>query len=324
MDNILYISQSPLQLINNIEAYLKLENSHGKHLIFVRDNQSMESIESIIDLFNLTNFKKYNINKFFKSLFPFILRTEARIKYRKIYFGNTTSYTSFLINKIKPKELIHVDDGTRTINLLQLNENSNFFRKPILGFLDKSYLNKSLFFTYYSQQARNSKKDYIENTLSEASYKISKLKHLKEMVPANRNQKIFIGTNILRSYENIEQVFDQLDTQVGLEDCIYLMHRYDDALLMNSLAKQYNFQTFKINLPIELYFSYLWQKNQPSVWTFGSTAIDTLTLISTETKFNIIKLNKDGFTKPILGESFQHLYEHFEHNPMVTLHELAS
>ncbi|SOB76686.1 hypothetical protein SAMN04488490_2396 [Marinobacter sp. LV10R510-11A] len=324
MDNILYISQSPLQLINNIEAYLKLEKSHGKHLIFVRDDQSMEAIESIIDLFDLKNFIKYKINKSFKFLFPFILSTEARTNYQKIYFGNTTSYTSFLINKIKPRELIHVDDGTRTINLLQLDDNSNFFRKPILRFLNKSYLKKSTFFTYYSQQAKDSKKTCIENTLSETSHNISKLKNLKKMVPASQNQKIFIGTNILSSYENIEQIFDQLDTQVGLEDCIYLMHRYDDASLMSSLAQRYNFQAFKINLPIELYFLYLWKKNQPSVWTFGSTAIDTLTLISPETKFNIIKLNKDGFAKSTLGESFKHLYEHFEHNPMVTLHELTS
>lgn len=323
MNNILYISQSPLQLINNIEAYLKLEKGHGKHLIFIRDDQSMEAIESIIDLFNLINFKKHNINKSFKLLFPFILSTEARTNYQKIYFGNTTSYTSFLINKIRPKEIVHVDDGTRTINLLQLGENSNFFEKPILRTLDKSYLKRSTFFTYYSQQAKKSGKNYIENTLSETSDHIAKLKHLENMAPANSNQKLFIGTNILSSYKNIEQVFEQLDAQIGLKNCIYLMHRYDDDLLMNSLAKQYKFQTFKINLPIELYFSYLWQKKQPSVWTFGSTAIDTLTLISSNTKFNIIKLNKDRFTKSNLGESFHHLYEHFEHNPMVTLHELT-
>lgn len=324
MSEILYISQSPLQLINNIEAYLSLEKCHGNHLIFVRDEQSMEAIDSIIVLFGLKNYKKQKINKFFKFLFPFFLSTEARKSYRKIYFGNTTSYTSFLINKINPRELVHVDDGTRTISLLQLDENSNFFRKPALSFLDKNYLKKSVFFTYYTEQSKNSKKQCIKNTLNGVSHHVFQLKHLKEMVPASQNQKIFIGTNILKTYKNIEQVFDQLDTQIGLKDSIYLMHRYDDALFMNSLAQRYDFQVFKINLPIELYFGYLWKKNKPNIWTFGSTAIDTLTLISPETKFNIIKLNKDSFTKPTLGEGFHNLYEHFKHNPMVTLHELTN
>lgn len=323
MSEILYISQSPLQLINNIEAYLSLEGRHGNHLIFVRDQQSMEAIDSIIALFDIKSYKKQKINKFFKLLFPFSLSRETRTNYQKIYFGNTTSYTSFLINKIKPRKLIHVDDGTRTISLLQLNENSIFFKKPALSLLNKSYLKKSIFFTYYTQQAEAFNRPFIENTLNEVSRHIRQLKCLKNMVPAERKQKIFIGTNILRSYEGIEEVFQKLDTQIGLKDSIYLMHRYDDDLLMNSLAQRYNFQAFKVNLPIELYFGYLWQKSQPSVWTFGSTAIDTLTLISPETEFNIIKLNKEGFNKPKLGEAFHEIYEHFEHNPKVTLHELT-
>lgn len=324
MNNILYISQSPLQLINNIEAYLQLESSHGRHLIFVRDEQSMEAIDAILELFSLKNFQKYRIKKTFRLFFPLILRNEARKNYQKIYFGNTTSYTSFLINKINPEELVHVDDGTRTLGLLGLHSNSEFFRKPLLGFLDKSYLRRSTFFTYYFKQARSFKKPYIKNTLSEVNRHIRQLKNIDRMVPAKESQKIFIGTNILRNYKNIENIFDKVDKEFGLKDSIYLMHRYDDSALMDSLAKRYDFKALKINLPLELYFGYLWQKNQPGVWTFGSTAIDTLTLISPETRFNVITLNSDGFLKPGLGEAFQELYEHLKHNPMVVLHTLDS
>lgn len=322
--DILYISQSPLQLINNIEAYLELEESQGKHLIFIRDQQSMESLNTIIEIFKLQNVQKISITKWFKIFFPLILRQQAKWQYTKIYFGNTTSYTSFLINQNKPKNLVHVDDGTRTLQLLKLNAKSNFFKKPIFKFLSKTYLNNSVFFTYYDQQANSLNRPYIKNSLSMVSKYILQLDRLQHLVPAQTGQKIFIGTNILQTYKNIEDVFAQINTQIGLKDSIYLMHRYDDELLMQKLAQRYDFQVMKINLPIELYFGYLWQKNQPSVWTFGSTAIDTLTLIHPSTKFNVIKLNTNKFTKPILKRNFNDLYTHFSTYSMVAFHDVNS
>lgn len=321
MADILYISQSPLQLINNIEASLSLESGNGKHLIFIRDIQSSEAINSILKLLAPNNYTKYKVNKLLKLFYPLILGAETQAGYRKIYYGNTTSYTSFLINKIKVKDLVHVDDGTRTISLLQLGGNASVFKKPALKVLDKSYLMRSKFFTYYTRQAKDAGKAYIKNSLSEVGSRIAQLKDLESMVPANQNQKIFIGTNILKSYKEIEKVFENLDKHIGLNDCIYLMHRYDDELFMEAQAQRYKFRAFKINLPIELYFKYLWQRNQPSVWTFGSTAIDTLTLLSPETRIHVIKLDEKEFKKPSLGDSFFKLYEHLKNNPMVSLHD---
>lgn len=323
MNKILHISQSPLQLINNIEASLKLEHGKGKHIIFLRDKQSEEAIKSIVELFNLKNYELHKLNKKFKLLFPLLLWGETKVNYQTIYFGNTTSYTSFLINKINPKRLIHVDDGTRTISLLQLKPDAKFFKSPFIKSLDKNYLKRSSFFTYYSLHAREAGKPYVNNDLSEVSRKLSKLKKLRTLYPAKPNQKIFIGTNILGTYIGIEDVFDHLNKKVGLKDCIYLMHRYDHEPLVESLAQKYGFNAYKINLPIEAYFGYLWNRSRPSVWTFGSTAIDTLSLISPDTHFDIMMLDTDGFTKPGLGDSFQSLYQHFGKSPKVRLHNLS-
>ncbi len=324
MDDILYISQSPLQLINNIEASLSLESGNGKHLIFIRDKQSLEAINAILKLLTPNNYAKYEVNKLLRLFFPLILRAETQAGYRRIYFGNTTSYTSFLINKIKAKDLVHVDDGTRTIGLLQLDGNESIFKRPALKIFDKSYLMRSNFFTYYARQAKDAGRSYIKNSLSEVGSRIAQLKNVESMVPANHAQKLFIGTNILKAYKGIERLFEDLDRHIGLNDCIYLMHRYDDESFMEAQAQRYKFKAFKINLPIELYFNFLWQKNEPSVWTFGSTAIDTLTLLSPKTRIHVIKLDGNRFKKTSLGDGFLKLYEHLEDNPMVSLHDFST
>lgn len=322
MSNVLFISQSPLQFINNIEAQIKIERGQGRHIIFVRDKQSSDAIESIIDLFDVKHYKKYRITRFFKSLFPLFLFSEIKIDYEKIYFGNTTSYTSFIINKIHPKRLIHVDDGTRTIALLKLHSDSEFYKPPLFHWLDKGYLKNSTFFTYYFSDARSSGRPYIINTLDETRKYSEKLGSLIGVNPAREDQKILIGSNIIKTYLDIYEAFELLDKKINLENSIYLMHRYDDESIMSRIAEKYCFQLKKINLPIELYFHHLWQKNKPSVWTFGSTAIDTLTLLSPETHFNVAKLDPNRFSKDQLRKGFCDLYSHYQSQTNITLHDL--
>lgn len=322
MSDALFISQSPLQFINNIEAQIKIERGQGLHIIFVRDKQSSDAIESITKLFDIKNYKKYRITKFFRAFFPFFLLSETKADYEKIYFGNTTSYTSFIINKVRPKKLIHVDDGTRTIALLKLDSDSKFYKPPLFRWLDKSYLKNSTFFTYYFSDARRSGKPHIINTLDETRKYSEKLGDLIGVSPAREDQKIFIGSNIIKTYLDIQKAFELLDKEISLKNSIYLMHRYDDESIMSSIAEKYCFQLKKINLPIELYFHHLWQKNKPGVWTFGSTAIDTLTLLSPETHFNVARLDPNRFSKDQLSKAFFDLYSHYQSQENVTLHDL--
>lgn len=324
MQNILYISQSPLQLVNNIEASLLLEKNRGKHIIFIRDKQSNQAIDLIIEEFRLKEFKKYKINKKLKIFFPFLLTKEKKVNYDKIYYGNTTSYTSYLINKIKPEELIHVDDGTRTLYLLGLNDKSKYFEKKLFKSLEKNYLKRSTFFTYYYKEAEQKGKKYIINNLSMAQKVIEQKSYLAQVNPAEKNQKIFIGTNILNDYDGIEKIFKKINDAIELKDSIYIMHRYDDSSKMKVLAEKYDFQAIKINLPIELYFKYLWKKNKPEIWTFGSTALDTLALICPDATFNVIKLNTDRFLKPGLGLAFENIYTHLENMKSVEFYSFEN
>ena len=318
MKDILFISQSPLQLVNNIEAQHYFNYNHCKHLIFVRDQSSENAINEILKEFEVNDFSIIKINFCIK--FFFLLNfLKYRNRFNTIFFGNTNSFTSYIVNLNKNARTVHVDDGTRTLQLLKLNLKSSFFRRRF-SFLSKKYLLKSEFFTYYYDEAISEKKIAYKNNLFYFKTRELNLSN-SEIIPGEKSHKIFIGTNILSTHMDIESEFKKLNDIIGLKHTIYIMHRYDNAILVNRFAMMYEFTALKIDLPLELFFSILWKRNKPLVFSFGSSAIDTLQLIFPDLEVTVFKFNYNLLRNKETAKAFENLFEKYSKNERIKIIE---
>ena len=322
MKNTLALIHTPLQLINAIEATLFFEKDTF-YLCFSRNPENTKILKNIFELFEIKSFQIIKINSFFKLtyLFSLIKKIEKiTIKPSCIIHGNYTGWTSHIINSTSPNELIHVDDGFKTTKILTRPHEVGVFKKSILKTLSKEYMQRTHFFTYYSQLANSNGKLSTQNYLSYIQNHL-KTFDLEFLNISEQIYPIFIGTNILKLCYSIEDIFAFLSTRLG-KNFLYIMHRYDDPVLVNKLAKKYDFTAVKFSLPIELVFKILWDKNKPSVWSLGTSAIDTLQLINSDLYVNILQIDIANFKNNYLQSYHRSLYSTFTNNSRIFLHKL--
>lgn len=103
---------------------------------------------------------------------------------------------------------------------------------------------------------------------------------------------------------------------------LYLRHRRDDVRKVAELAARYGFESQGFDLPLELVFHHLWSAHRPAVWTFGTTATDTLQSMVEDLTVRVFRLDPAGFATARLAEAFESIYAHYRANPRVEVVEL--
>ena len=320
-----FVVQSPLQLLNAIEASCVLKKN-GHYIVIHRNKNNLLRMRRLAELYSLKDVD-YIPAGFFSR---FLVDIRTRWKYRAIVgkvdsviFGSLAIWAINLIIFLRPKDLYMVDDGQQTVNLL-INPEATRLSKRNGGKLSR-VIENSIFFTYYTDLADASNVKYIPNNLEYVKSKLINDPAVSGISPLDKTDVLFIGANIFGKYNDFPSVLERIvrHAESKRKKIFYVMHRFDCEAKINKLANKYHFTAVKYDYPIELIFSLLWSKNQPEVWGVGSTAIDTILLMFPVAKIQIFSLDNTQFYKIKDRLAFSSLLSMYKSNSSVNVIELC-
>lgn len=306
------IVQSPLQLLNVAEACLQ-DGVHPHMLVVWEDQATCEQLRRLANQTGLTDVRFQRRTPLFRLFAPILLSwwyRRHRSKVDRLYFGTFTSWAAWLVNWVRPRSLIMVDDGQKTINVIRAPHlvglpGAWYARGPF----SKAFVMRAELFTFYEETARRAGRVTRSNRLDKVSQLVHSLgSGVRSVEP---DSILFIGTNISTSYRYFARDMGVIQSAARGKRLIYLSHRRDDPALIKQLSLALGFEVVQSQLPLELVFSGLWRANKPDVWTFGSTATDTLQAMYPELKVTVFKVQVDGFHSPRLGAAFASIYQHY-------------
>lgn len=320
----LFIVQSPLQLLNAIEASYAL-GKNGHYIVIYRNKNNLSRMRKLAELYSLNDVDYISAGLFSH----FFVNFRTRMRYREIVgkvdtiiYGSLAMWAINLITYLKPKTLYMVDDGQQTVNLLVNPEATRLAKRS--GKKLSHILSNSIFFTYYTDIAALSNVRHIPNTLEHVKTGLTQNPATPNIPPLDNNDILFIGANIFDKYNDFTGTLEKIvkHAESKRKKIFYVMHRFDCEETINILADKHNFTAVKYDYPLELIFSLLWSKNQPEVWGVGSTAIDTVLLMFPDAKVQIFSLDSTRFYKIKDRLAFSSLLSMYRTNASVDVIDL--
>ena len=265
----IFIIESPLQLLNAIEAYYHFQLTDAILVIIYNENnkntlqinklaKSNKIWRKIIKIFP----QKYKYLKFrtTKNITKTILKKKKYFKSLDYLFlgDSRPDFMKHLGNTITANALVLLDDGTATIELMnsychKKQDNLKLFIKHItkkyLLNLKIETLNNIKFFTVYNNPFL--KESIITNTYS----------HLKntQLVQKKVNPNIvyFLGSNIVESnsisFDAYLYYLQKVESYFKNKNIYYLPHRRESEKKLALLTERLNFTITKPDTIIEFY-----------------------------------------------------------------------
>lgn len=323
-NNALFIGQSPLQILNLIEASFKFEERGLFYVVYDKEEIKKQASD-ILESLGIERVIFQRRSLIFRIFFPlYITLLYIRILLRQgrpktIFYGTYTSWASLLINIISPERTVLVDDGQKTINIVTRPNLVGLKRRYTPSPFSRSFVYRSVFFTYYDKLAEDHGLSTIRNNLEYVSQRYSGKTY--RQFDISENDIIFIGTNILSAYKNIKEIISSIKVKADGGQIHYFSHRHDNRKVLEDLETDIGIKIVKNDIPIELVFSSIWRKNKPRVWAFSSTAVETLLMLNDGLEITVLRLNPSGFSSPKMAEAFESTYRQYRKEPRITLIE---
>lgn len=326
MDNMkaLFIGQSPLQILNLIEASYKFDKRGAFYVVYDKDEIKKQACD-ILETLDIEHVTFQKRSTMFRIFFPFyITLLYIKILLRQgrpevVFYGTYTSWASLLINIISPKKTVLIDDGQKTINIVTHPSLVGLKKRYIPNPFSRSFVYRSVFFTYYDKLAEDHGLSTVRNNLEDVTKKYSGRINHDFDIP--ESDIIFIGTNILSTYKNIKEVISSIKKEAGDSQIHYFSHRHDNKRVLEELEAEIGVRVVKNDIPIELMFSSMWRKSKPRVWAFSSTAVETLLILNDELRITVFRLNPEKFQNQKTAEAFESIYRQYLKEPRITLIE---
>jgi hypothetical protein len=318
----LLIGQSPLQVLNLLEA-AEADGVEGRLLIPWSDPLSREATERLLALLGplpATFLPLRGAAGLATPLRLALVALRLRGRVSRVYFGTYTSWVSFLVNLLGAKEHVLVDDGQKTINILTAPHLVGLGRERAWPF-SRDFVRTAELFTFYDELAAEHGRRARPNRLVRLSERLRGA-GAGAAEPLDGDGVVFIGTHIEDTYGPFEEHLARVLTAADGRPVTYVLHRRDDEGRMRELGRRLGFHAVRFELPLELVFNQLWRPHRPEVWTFGTTAIDTLLAMHEDLRVRVFRLEPGAFTRPRTGEAFASIYRHHEGVARVDLVEI--
>lgn len=315
----LCIGQSPLQVLNLVEA-LRADGADGRFLVVYDSEDVRAQIASLLERLGVREVRFQRRHLAFRLLHPLYLApTWWRLRGRAAtaYFGTYTSWASFLVNVVGAPRSVLVDDGQKTINILQAPELVGLAGRDMPWPWSRRFVRDAELYTFYDELAASRGRVARPNRLASVSAQL--MGSSVEARPAGPDDILFIGTHLQDGYEPFERDLERVLREAGGRRVVYLMHRRDDAGRMRELGRRLGFEPLRFDLPLELVFHRLWSQEKPQTWTFGTTATDTLQAMHPELEVRVHRLDPAGFRSARTGAAFESIYAHYATRPRTTL-----
>jgi hypothetical protein len=324
-DIAVFIGQSPLQILNLVEAG-RVYGHSGPMLVVYDEDAIRRQIESVLTRLGVTDVRFQRRHLLFRIGFPLLLmwrygRLRGRVD--TVFFGTYTSWATFLVNLLRAKRHVLVDDGQKTINIVTAPRMVGLGRQHARSLLSRRYVDDAELFTFYDELARRHGRRARPNRLASVGAQLM-AGNTTSVPPVGADDILFIGTNVIGTYAPFEQAMVAVMSAAGGRRLLYLRHRRDDVDQVAALAAKLGFESHGFDLPLELVFHHLWAAHRPAVWTFGTTATDTLQSMYGDLRVRVFRLDPAGFTTPRLAAAFESICAHYRSNPRAEVVELVA
>lgn len=323
-DTSLFIGQSPLQILNLVEA----SRTYGQRgpLFIVYDAEEIRTqIESLLQRLGVSDYRFQQRSLWFRLTYPVTLWLRffrLRGKVDTIFFGTYTTWASYLVNLLHARHHVLVDDGQKTITIVTAPQAVGLGGRRSRSPFARDYVNDAELFTFYDTLAARHGRRATPNRLRSVAEQL--MAGSAAGVPAvGPDDIIFIGTNVTRRYAPLECAMARVVEMAAGRRILYLKHRRDDPQKLAELADRFGFEVLSFDLPLELVFHRLWTEHRPAVWTFGTTATDTLQAMYGDLAICVFRLDQAGFTTRKLASAFETIYALYRANPRIELVDTA-
>ncbi|MPL90803.1 hypothetical protein SDC9_36859 [bioreactor metagenome] len=311
----LFIINSPLQLLNALEAIYKFKlNNIIMVAVYNRSIKNIEQIEMQLSKINCEEIIRFNPLKEgkIKGYVRLIKRLQKNV-YEKIFTGEIEDYRfKAILANLEKEQLFVLDEGSSTVSLYEsiIKQNKiNKFKLKSFKFLlyglktnIKDIIN---FFTYYSFEPL--KNGIVVN---------NSLEYLKKDFKqngVNYDDTIFFLGQPLFIFSNEKQFEDSLKEVVKKykdKKIIFIPHREDKKILKIVHGIDKNIEILELNQPIERYF--LEKGIEPrNIISFSSTALTTTKILFKNCNIEYIK-NKKPNLKLSDMQNLCFIYKYFE------------
>lgn len=315
-----FIGQSPLQILNLVEAG-RACGVEGPLLVVYDDEAIRRQIASLLQRLGVRDVRFQRRGLAFRLGFPLWLALRyGRLRGRvdTVFFGTYTTWASFLVNLLGARRHVLVDDGQKTINIITAPQTVGLGGHRRGGPFSRAYVDAAELFTFYDDLAQRHGRRARPNRLGSVAGQLM-AGGPDAAEPAGADDILFIGTNVTETYGPFDEAMARVVAAAGPRRLLYLMHRRDDAARIDALAARLGFEARRFELPLELVFHHLWAAHRPAVWTFGTTATDTLQAMEPALGVRVFRLDKAGFRSARVAEAFDGVYAHYASNPRVEL-----
>lgn len=265
---VLFLVESPLQLLCAVEAKLFFNISNEFFIIRLSGNNSNDNqMIKLVNIFSLNGRVKYiiinsknrNIQDYLKVIFYKITYYIKFKNYSKIFIGNFESSFFKLITKaVDKKRIILLDDGAKTLSIQ--NKFSNNYSMDFFSFFNLTpYSNQKIFHNDFSELRKKILNYQFEDKIILLGSKFAEVGLLTE-------------EKYINCIENISNYFKN-------QGIIYVVHRGENLNKLEKLKKSLpNIIIEELDYPVELYgFNKL--KIPKLVVSFHSTALFTMRVI---------------------------------------------
>jgi hypothetical protein len=311
----LFIINSPLQVLNTLEAIYKFEL---KNIIIVaiynRSIKNIEQIETQLSKINCEEIIRFNPLKEgkIKGYVRLIKRLQKDI-YAKVFTGEIEDYRfKAILANLKKDELFVLDEGSATVSLyestIKQNKINKFNLKSFKFLLYGLKINiKDIinFFSYYDFEPL--KNGIVVNNSLEYLKKDFKKNEI------NYDNTIFFLGQPLFIFSNEKQFEDSLNKVVKSnkdKKIIYIPHREDKESLKIVKKIDKNIEILELDKPIERYF--LENGIEPkNIISFSSTALTTTKILFKNCNVEYIKNRKPNLKLNDM-KNLDFIYKYFE------------
>ncbi|KLE07044.1 polysialyltransferase family glycosyltransferase [Aliarcobacter butzleri] len=311
----LFIINSPLQVLNTLEAIYKFEL---KNIIIVaiynRSVKNIEQIETQLSKINCEEIIRFNPLKEgkIKGYVRLIKRLQKNI-YEKIFTGEIEDYRfKAILANLEKEQLFVLDEGSATVSLyestIKQNKINKFNLKSFKFLLYGLKINiKDIinFFSYYDFEPL--KNGIVVNNSLEYLKKDFKKNEI------NYDNTIFFLGQPLFIFSNEKQFEDSLNKVVKSnkdKKIIYIPHREDKESLKIVKKIDKNIEILELDKPIERYF--LENGIEPkNIISFSSTALTTTKILFKNCNVEYIKNRKPNLKLNDM-KNLDFIYKYFE------------
>ena len=325
----LFIARTPFQLFNCIEAKGTFKDTGECYLLCIyKKDIDRKLMERMIEPGAWKSVFFFRLTVFNRLFYPFVVKRFLNMlkDAQYCFFGLTTPLISHCINTVSTEKNVLLDDGNEIFLIAKKIANKEIFHIDMMQRIYNAMLGRKVNFNYAKEMSIFTffdLKDYqLDNIIVHNDYHVFK----KKVLTLQTSKEVFfIGSNLIDTYmdkEFFEENMLKIVNYYKEYEVIYILHRYEDKVYLESLGDKLGFVVIQFSMILEMALLE-YGKIPEKIATFRSTALETLGYLYAPITMEVFEIDTDRLLKSTQKDEYVSLYSNYRKKkiPIVNLKE---